>query len=141
MKIIRRFNIGGSWKQDYLSDEDILAVREKLSSDNKEVMIQCIKIAKEIMGLEDLTKNESTIGCLTGIALGLFDKLADPAFTRYQAELDERELKARDPFDSSRITAKKKKEDPETKELREEKIAADTSKDEVPIKDQIDDGL
>ena len=103
-------------------------------------MIECIQDAKEIMGEENLIKNETSLGCLTGIALGLFDKLADPAFTRYQAELDERELMARG--ETTETDPRKTKiEDEETKELREEKVKEDTSKDEVPIEDQIDDGL
>lgn len=136
MKIIRRFNIGGSWKQDYLSSKDINTVREILRKQNVQVMIECIQDAKEIMGEENLIKNETSLGCLTGIALGLFDKLADPAFTRYQAELDERELMARGTTTETDPEVEK-----ETKELREEKIKEDTSKDEIPIEDQIDDGL
>jgi len=136
LKIIRRFNIGGSWKQDYLSSKDINTVREILRKQNVQVMIECIQDAKEIMGEENLIKNETSLGCLTGIALGLFDKLADPAFTRYQAELDERELMARGTTTETDPEVEK-----ETKELREEKIKEDTSKDEIPIEDQIDDGL
>jgi len=140
LKIIRRFNIGGSWKQDYLSSKDINTIREILRKQNVQVMIECIQDAKEIMGEENLIKNETSLGCLTGIALGLFDKLADPAFTRYQAELDERELMARGETTET-YPKKTKEEDEEAKELREEKVKEDTSKDEIPIEDQIDDGL
>ena len=150
MKIIRRFNVGGVWKQDFLSDEDILKVRDVLRGDNVEIMKLCISDSRSLMSKEIAETNGETMACMTAIALGLFDKLADMAFTRFQGELDERELLARGETESKKTidqvvsnsslikTAnqaikeieterdKKLKTDPEYKKAVDEKISGDT---------------
>jgi hypothetical protein len=121
MKIIRRFNIAGIWKQDFLSDEDILKVRDVLRGDNVEIMKLCISDARNLMSKEIAETNGETMMTMTAIALGLFDKLADMAFTRFQGELDERELLARDNKPAQEVTPEMKKTDESYKQARKEK--------------------
>ena len=133
MKIIRRFNAGGVWKQDSLSDKDIETVREILRKGNKEIMKSCIQDAIEILGsgASPEIQNGNKDSVVTAIALGLFDKIADMAFTRFQGELDERELLARGGIDAETERDRKLKSDPEYKKAVDEKITGDHRGDDL----------
>lgn len=138
MKMLRRFNRNGMWKQTFISDKIINKIRDDLREENKKLMVLCIQDAKEIMGQENAESNGETMQCMTAISLALFDKVADPIFTRLQARLDEIELAERG--DDGLVTPETKEE---TEELRQEKIKTDTENDDVPTKElmEVEDGL
>ncbi len=142
MKMLRRFNRNGLWKQLFISDKNLEEVRFDLRKDNIELMNQCILDAKEIMGKQNAETNGETMQCMTAIAISLFDKLADAAYTRFQAKLDEFELEARG--DTGLVDTKELSEEKaEKEELREEKINQDNENEDVPTKElmEVEDGL
>ena len=53
MKMLRRFNRNGLWKQLFISGETLEETRFDLRKDNIEIMNQCILDAKEIMGKQN----------------------------------------------------------------------------------------
>lgn len=169
MKIIRRFNVNGLWKQDFLDEENIKEVRQACMKDNRELMKVCIKDAAEIIGKGADVNNGNKDACITAIAIALFDKAADQSFTRFQGELDDREILSRvegfqgklaideimknselikiaegakKEIETQRETERDRKlNDPEYRKSVDEKIAGDHSLDDVPVDKQIDDGL
>lgn len=143
MKMLRRFNRNGIWKQLFISDKNLEDVRFDLRKDNIELMNQCILDAKEIMGKETAETNGQTMQCMTAIAISLFDKLSDAAYTRFQAKLDEFELEARGDTGLVSPEETQEEEDEETKELRQEKVNHDNENEDVPTEElmEVEDGL
>jgi len=149
MKMLRRFNRNGLWKQLFISGETLEETRFDLRKDNIEIMNQCILDAKEIMGKQNAETNGQTMQCMTAIAISLFDKLADASYTRFQAKLDEFEIIARgpegtmDPKEFGKQAIKQLEQEKKKEELKEEKIKHDNKDEDVSTEElmEVEDGL